>query len=131
MRSLLKLRDWTPTGPGTDRTPLLRVADAARVRLAGNVIEAWADKGLDRLSNLFDATPLQQLYASDSALERDLSIENNVRDLMQKIDRAIERMVAGSFGICDRCGKAIEKARVRALPYVDLCIKDARAQSRR
>ncbi|MBI3647845.1 MAG: TraR/DksA C4-type zinc finger protein [Actinobacteria bacterium] len=63
--------------------------------------------------------------------ERDLSIENNVRDLMQKIDRALERMEAGTYGICDRCGKPIEKARIKALPYVDLCIKDARAQSRR
>jgi DnaK suppressor protein len=63
--------------------------------------------------------------------ERDLSIENNVRDLMQKIDRALERMDAGRYGICDRCGKPIEKARVKALPYVDLCIKDAQAQSRR
>jgi DnaK suppressor protein len=63
--------------------------------------------------------------------ERDLSIENNVRDLMQKIDRAIEKMAAGTYGICERCGKPIEKARIRALPYVDLCIKDAQAQSRR
>ena len=63
--------------------------------------------------------------------ERDLSIENNVRDLMQKIDRALERMDAGRYAICDRCGKPIEKARVKALPYVDLCIKDAQAQSRR
>jgi DnaK suppressor protein len=63
--------------------------------------------------------------------ERDLSIENNVRDLMQKIDRALEKMEAGTYGICERCGKPIEKARIRALPYVDLCIKDAQAQSRR
>ncbi len=63
--------------------------------------------------------------------EKDLSIEQNVRDLLVKIDRALERMEEGRFGICDRCGKPIEKARVKALPYVDLCIKDAQAQSRR
>jgi RNA polymerase-binding protein DksA len=63
--------------------------------------------------------------------ERDLSIENNVRDLMAKIDRALARMKAGTYGLCDRCGKPIEKARIKALPYVDLCIKDAQAQSRR
>ena len=63
--------------------------------------------------------------------ERDLSIENNIRDLLAKIDRALKRMDAGTYGICDRCGKPIEKARVKALPYVDLCIKDAQAQSRR
>lgn len=63
--------------------------------------------------------------------ERDLSIENNVRDLLGKIDRALTRMDAGAYGICSRCGKPIEKARLKALPYVDLCIKDAQAQSRR
>jgi RNA polymerase-binding protein DksA len=63
--------------------------------------------------------------------ERDLSIENNVRDLLAKIDRAIRRMDAGTYGLCDRCGKPIEKPRIKALPYVDLCIKDAQAQSRR
>ena len=63
--------------------------------------------------------------------EKDLSIENNVRDLLQKISRALKRIETGTYGICDRCGKPIEKARVKALPYVDLCIKDAQAQSRR
>jgi RNA polymerase-binding transcription factor DksA len=63
--------------------------------------------------------------------EKDLSIEQNVRDLLDKIGRALERIDAGTYGICDRCGKPIEKARIKALPYVDLCIKDAQAQSRR
>ena len=63
--------------------------------------------------------------------EKDLSIENNVRDLLQKIDRAIKRIGSGAYGFCDRCGKPIEKARIKALPYVDLCIKDAREQARR
>jgi len=63
--------------------------------------------------------------------ERDLSIENNVRDLLGKIDRALARMDDGTYGICSRCGKPIEKARLKALPYTDLCIKDAQAQARR
>ena len=63
--------------------------------------------------------------------ERDLSIENNVRDLMGKIDRALARMDEGTYGVCSRCGRSIEKARLKALPYADLCIKDAQAQSRR
>ena len=63
--------------------------------------------------------------------ERDLSIENNVRDLLGKIDRALGRMDEGTYGTCSRCGRPIEKARLKALPYADLCIKDAQAQSRR
>ena len=62
--------------------------------------------------------------------ERDLSIENNVRDLMRKVDDALERMSSKTFGICAVCGNPIEKARVKALPYVELCIKDAQAQTR-
>ncbi|HTG47273.1 MAG TPA: TraR/DksA C4-type zinc finger protein [Actinomycetota bacterium] len=63
--------------------------------------------------------------------EKDLSIEQNVRDLLQKIERALAKIDAGTYGICERCGKPIEKARIKALPYVDLCIKDAQARSRR
>jgi RNA polymerase-binding protein DksA len=64
--------------------------------------------------------------------EKDLSIENNVRDLLRKIDAALSRMESKTYGLCDRCGKPIEKARIKALPYAELCIKDAQAaQSRR
>jgi DnaK suppressor protein len=63
--------------------------------------------------------------------EKDLSIEQNVRDLLDKIERALRRIDEGTYGVCERCGKSIEKARIKALPYVDLCIKDAQAQSRR
>lgn len=62
--------------------------------------------------------------------ERDLSIENNVRDLLQKIEKALGRIDAGTFGVCERCGKGIEKARIKALPYASLCIKDAQAEAR-
>jgi DnaK suppressor protein len=63
--------------------------------------------------------------------EKDLSIENNVRDLMSKVDRALERFEAGTYGLCVVCGKPIAKDRLKALPYADLCIRDAQAQSRR
>jgi len=64
--------------------------------------------------------------------EKDLSIENNVRDLLRKIDGALKRMDENTYGLCVRCGRPIEKARLKALPYAELCIKDAQAaQSRR
>jgi RNA polymerase-binding transcription factor len=63
--------------------------------------------------------------------EKELSIEQNVRDLIAKIERALKRIDDDTFGICQTCGRPIEKARLKALPYADLCIKDAQAQSRR
>lgn len=59
--------------------------------------------------------------------ERDLSISNNIKDLLDKIDHALKRIDEGSYGICERCGNPIERARIRALPYASLCIKDAQA----
>jgi RNA polymerase-binding transcription factor len=63
--------------------------------------------------------------------EKDLSIENNVRDLMSKVDRALKRIDEGTYGLCAICGRPIAKDRIKALPYADLCIRDAQAQSRR
>ncbi|MGH2663035.1 MAG: TraR/DksA family transcriptional regulator [Actinomycetota bacterium] len=62
--------------------------------------------------------------------ERDLSLTNNIRDLTEKIDRALERIEEGTYGLCERCGKPIEKARIKALPYATLCIRDKQAEER-
>jgi DnaK suppressor protein len=62
--------------------------------------------------------------------ERDLSLVNNVRDLMERIDKALAKIDEGTYGLCDRCGKPIEKARLKALPYANLCLKDKQAEER-
>ena len=62
--------------------------------------------------------------------ERDLSLVNNLRDLMDKIDRALARMDEGTYGLCERCGNPIEEARLKALPYATLCLKDKQAEER-
>ena len=62
--------------------------------------------------------------------ERDLSLVNNVVDLMERIDRALAKIEDGTYGLCERCGKPIEKLRLKALPYANLCIKDKQAEER-
>ena len=62
--------------------------------------------------------------------EKDLSLVNNLRDLMDRIDKALAKMADGTYGLCDRCGKPIEKLRLKALPYANLCIKDKQAEER-
>ena len=62
--------------------------------------------------------------------ERDLSLVNNLRDLMERIDKALAKMEDGTYGLCDRCGRPIEKLRVKALPYANLCLKDKQAEER-
>jgi DnaK suppressor protein len=62
--------------------------------------------------------------------ERALSLQNNSRDLVAQIDKALVRIDEGSYGTCERCGRAIDAARLRALPHVSLCQECKRRQER-
>ena len=58
--------------------------------------------------------------------EKELSIEQNTIDLLSKVDRALERVDDGTYGICESCNKNIPLARLDVLPYVTLCVDCAR-----
>ena len=54
--------------------------------------------------------------------ERDLALSAQARAAVEEIDRALAKMDAGTYGICERCGNPIPKARLKALPYAALCV---------
>lgn len=54
--------------------------------------------------------------------EKELSIGNNIRDLLDKVNHAINAIDRGTYGICENCGNPIAKARLLALPYSTLCL---------
>jgi DnaK suppressor protein len=62
--------------------------------------------------------------------ERDLSIRNNIQDLVEQITRAIRRIDDGTYGACERCGRPIDAARLKALPHALLCMDCKRRQER-
>ena len=62
--------------------------------------------------------------------ERDLSLVDNAKDLIDKVEHALARIEAGSYGRCEACGEAIEPERLDALPYATLCLADARRRVR-
>jgi DnaK suppressor protein len=45
------------------------------------------------------------------------------RKLLKKIDEALERMDAATYGICERCGGDIPYKRLKARPVTTLCIE--------
>ncbi len=55
--------------------------------------------------------------------ERDLSLYNNIKDLLEKVDTALEKIEAGTYGICDDCDEPIPEERLEALPHATLCIQ--------
>jgi RNA polymerase-binding protein DksA len=62
--------------------------------------------------------------------ERELSIQNNIRDIIEQINRAIARIDQGSYGTCERCGKPIDASRLKALPHALLCMDCKRREER-
>ncbi len=62
--------------------------------------------------------------------ERDLSLEENLKDLIGQVDGALLRVDENKFGLCVRCEKKIKEARLNALPYTDLCIACKKEEER-
>ncbi len=55
--------------------------------------------------------------------EFNLSLASNDREVLNKIESALKRMEKGDFGLCLECRHPIQIARLKAIPYVETCLK--------
>lgn len=55
--------------------------------------------------------------------EKELALESSVQGMLEMVEEALQRVRAGTYGICDGCNKPIDGNRLRAIPYARLCIK--------
>ncbi|MEA3055321.1 MAG: hypothetical protein QOD30_753 [Actinomycetota bacterium] len=55
--------------------------------------------------------------------ERDLALSAQAMEAVAEIDRALEKLADGTYGICERCGQQIPKERLRAIPWAALCVQ--------
>jgi DnaK suppressor protein len=65
------------------------------------------------------------------AREHEMALAHNSRDLLVQNERAIARMDAGTYGICESCGRPIGKARLQAFPRATLCVPCKTREERR
>jgi RNA polymerase-binding protein DksA len=58
------------------------------------------------------------------AIEREKAFMFAYREdrLIYHIDRALERIEKGTYGLCQECGKPISKERLEVVPHARLCI---------
>jgi DnaK suppressor protein len=70
-----------------------------------------------------------QHYADDGTntflRERNLALRENAADLLAQVEAALRRLDAGTYGICENCGRQINPERLEALPYTAYCIECA------
>ena len=63
--------------------------------------------------------------------EMDMTFEENDRDALDRVCAAIDRIDAGTYGVCTRCGAEIPVARLDAVPAASLCIQCKEAEESR
>jgi DnaK suppressor protein len=104
--------------------------EAERVRLESLVDDYEHELEEARLSeSSSDRSPDPgNAEASSAKLEyaKELSIEQNTLDVLGKVERALELIDEGTYGICESCGKSIPLNRLDVLPYATLCVDCAR-----
>lgn len=83
------------------------------------------DEAIGRMSETVrrDALPPGEhdWHVGESA-ETELLLEQDEESIRRQVHRALERLNAGSFGMCVQCGAPIGRARLEALPYTAFCI---------
>ena len=64
--------------------------------------------------------------------EFSLGLASNEREVLQRVDLALERIKNNSYGTCTECKKSVVIARLKAIPYVETCLKcQEKLESRR
>jgi DnaK suppressor protein len=62
--------------------------------------------------------------------EIDYTLEENSEHVLKEIDRALAKIEAGTFGVCENCGQPIAEERLLAIPYATQCIDCKRREER-
>ena len=78
----------------------------------------YADQGsgLNYDSNFADSSQVTAERGEAEALAAKLE------EALAEVDNALEKLDAGSYGVCEECGKEIAPARLEAKPEARLCI---------
>jgi RNA polymerase-binding protein DksA len=93
-------------------------AGAAIAGLLGDSVTEAGDDEADASSKVYER-------------EHELAISNNARELLDQTEHALARIVAGTYGVCESCGKPVGKARLLAFPRATLCVECKQRQERR
>ncbi|GAA2263525.1 DNA-binding protein [Streptomyces ruber] len=119
---------WTPEEVVEARTELQSEAmrlrselDASERALAGLMRDSGDGAGDDQADT----------GAKNITREHEMSLAQNSREMLEQTERALERLDAGTYGLCENCGEPIGKARMQAFPRATLCVECKQKQERR
>ena len=119
---------WTDTELKQVRAEL----EAEVVRLRADLARA-ASEAAELLTDSVRDAGDDSADAGTKAFEREqeLALTQNARDLLDQGERALARIDAGTYGVCESCGEPIGKARLLAFPRATLCVACKQREERR
>jgi DnaK suppressor protein len=80
-------------------------------------LKEFKNSGTDRLS---DSADIASNLIEDEIV---MSIAQGEAHEIEQIDNALNKIKKGKYGNCENCDKSINKERLTAIPFVNLCIK--------
>lgn len=121
-------RSRSNTSSSRKKGPPKRLVNTLRKQLEAEREQLLSE--IERLDADFSDESWKEQRSDDEAYtgsaiferERTMSLAQNARAMLRKIDAALERIEAGNFGQCLNCGEAIDPERLEALPQAELCL---------
>ncbi|TYC11004.1 TraR/DksA family transcriptional regulator [Actinomadura syzygii] len=112
---------------------LAEVRSALREQIEGLRAEIAASANQIAEGDTSDGAGDDQADAGAKTYEREheLALSYNSQDLLAQIERAVQRMDAGTYGTCESCAKPIGKARLQVFPRATLCVTCKQREERR
>ncbi|MFF9375035.1 TraR/DksA family transcriptional regulator [Streptomyces griseoluteus] len=119
---------WTPEEVAEARAELAAEAD----RLGQEIASSEASLvGMMRDSADGAGDDEADTGSKNITREHELALAANAREMLSQTERALERLDAGTYGLCENCGNPIGKARMQAFPRATLCVECKQKQERR
>ncbi|XUM00626.1 TraR/DksA family transcriptional regulator [Streptomyces venezuelae ATCC 10712] len=119
---------WTPEEVAEARSGL----QAEVLRLRSELVHSQEElTGLMRDSGDGAGDDQADTGSKNITREHELALAANAQEMLEQSEHALERLDAGTYGLCEVCGKPIGKARMQAFPRATLCVEDKQRQERR
>jgi RNA polymerase-binding protein DksA len=119
---------WTPEEAAEARTELQSEMERLRTEISSSE-ESLV--GLMRDSGDGAGDDQADTGTKNITREHEMALAANAREMLTQVEHALQRLDAGTYGLCENCGKPIGKARMQAFPRATLCVECKQKQERR
>ena len=111
-------------------TELKRFKTILESKRAALVANAQAMTAENMTLDVNDLPDEMDLASSEGLQSFEFRLRGREKTFLDKIDKALQKIVAGEFGVCEECGEEISVKRLEARPETTLCIRCKEDQER-